>query len=242
MVEILTNLLQLQQLDNELTVLENKSKDIPKRIEGIKLVAENKKKELQDSQHRLVELKKQNKLLEVDLKETEDKIGQYSAQLYSAKTNEQYKAFLKEIENQRAEKSAIEDKIIEILEDIENTEKAIKHLESELIEIEKETQDKIQLLKEEAEKIQQAIKERIASRETVCTIIGKETLAIYERIRKGKGGIAVVTIDDDRCQGCLNPLPPQMILEIRKNERIHFCEYCGRITIAPDSLKTNTNI
>lgn len=238
-VETLAKLLQLQQIDNELTILENKSKDMPRRIQGIQLVVETKKNELRENQHKIVELKKKNKLLDVDLKETEEKIGQYSAQLYLAKTNEQYKAFLKEIENQKKEKAQIEDKIIEILETIDNTEKEIIHLQSELAEIEKETKDKVDILKQEEEKVQQAIKERIANRQTICDAVGKEVLAIYERIRKSKGGIAVVTIDGDRCQGCLNPLPPQQILEIKKNERIHFCEYCGRITISPESINQN---
>jgi predicted nucleic acid-binding Zn-ribbon protein len=239
MIEILSNLLQLQQIDNELAVLENKSKDMPRRIEGIRLFSETKKNELQENQHNIIEFKKKYKLLEVDLKEAEEKIGQYSAQLYSAKTNDQYKAFLKEIESSKKEKMDIEDKLIEVLETIENTEKEVKQLQSELTDIEAETKEKTAILKKEEESIHHAIKERIKTRETICEVIGKETLAIYEKIKKGKGGIAVVTVDGERCQGCLNPLPPQQVLEIKKNERIYFCEYCGRITISPENINPN---
>lgn len=238
MINVLNSLLLLQQTDNELAVLENKSKDMPRRIEGIRLVAENKKKELSDHQHNIVELKKECKLFEVDLKETEEKIGHYSSQLYAAKTNDQYKAFLKEIENVKKEKSSIEDKLLDALENIETTEKEIKHLETEFSEIEKETQEKIVILQREEENIQNAVNERVATRQNICEVIGKETLTIYERIRKNKGGLAVVKVDDVRCLGCLNPLPPQKLLEIQKNERIHFCEYCGRITVAQNN---NTN-
>lgn len=240
MIEILNRLLQLQQLDNELAILENKSKDLPRRIEGIQLVLENKKSEQNTRHQNLVDSKKKYKLLEVDLKEAEDKIGQFSAQLYSAKNNEQYKAFLKEIEVQKKIKSNIEDSMIEALDNIENDEREIKHLEKEIVEIEKETNEKIAVLKKEEEAIHQAIKERAKVREEVSKLLGKDILAIYERIRKNKGGIAVVMVENERCGGCLNPLPAQKILEIRKNERIHFCEYCGRITIAPDSLTSNS--
>ena len=239
MIETLTKLLQLQQLDTELNVLENKSKDMPRRIEGIRLVLDSKKVEQQTLHQNLIELKKKYKLLEVDLKEAEEKIGRYSTQLYAAKNNDQYKAFLKEIDAQKKVKSTIEDNIIETLENIEISEKEIKHLESEHGEIEKETKDKIIILKKEEDNIHAAMKERYTTREKICEELGKDTLAIYERIRKSKVGIAVVTVEGERCGGCLNPLPPQKILEIKKKDRIHFCEYCGRITVAPDNLKPN---
>jgi uncharacterized protein len=239
MEEILLKLLQLQQLDNELVVLENKSKDMPRRIEGMQLVTENKKTELNEHQHNITELKRKYKLLEVDLKETEEKIGQYSTQLYAAQTNDQYKAFLKEIENTKKEKNKIEDKLIDVMETIENTERALKHLQSESVEIENETKDKITVLKNEEANIHKAIKERIKVREEICNILGKDSLAIYERIRKNKGGMAVVVVEGERCGGCLNPLPPQKVLEIKKNDRIYFCEYCGRIAISPITRNSN---
>ncbi|MEO0075639.1 MAG: C4-type zinc ribbon domain-containing protein [candidate division WOR-3 bacterium] len=241
MLELLKNLFKLQQIDNELSILERKKQEIPKKIEGLQLLTENKKNELNTLQQNIVELKKKYKLLEVDLKEAEDKINNYSMQLYSAKTNEQYKAFLKEIENQKKEKNSIEDKMIDIMEQIEIYEKEIKKLNNELIEIEQDTQNKINLIKNDQKNVLKAINDRIKQREFLCQQIGQETVSIYEKIRKGKNGIAVVKIDDVRCQGCLNPLPPQKILEIMKNERIHFCEYCGRITIAPNIENNNSS-
>ena len=239
MIETLNKLLQLQQLDTELSILENKSKDIPRRIEGIKLVLENKKTEQNTLHQNLIDSKKKYKLLEVDLKETEDKINQYSTQLYAAKTNDQYKAFLKEIETQKKTKSHIEDSLIDALESIETTERTIKHLETEVIEIAKETNDKIEILKKEEANLHNAMKERITTRGTICQELGKDTLAIYERIRKNKGGIAVAVVEGERCGGCLNPLPAQKVLEIKKHDRIHFCEYCGRIAVAPDTFNNN---
>ncbi|MBS4015011.1 MAG: hypothetical protein KGZ86_01015, partial [Candidatus Latescibacteria bacterium] len=232
MLEIFEKLLRLQQIDNELTILENKSKEMPRRIEGILLVSEDKKKEFASHQQHIIELKKKYKLTEVDLKETEDKISQYSTQLYSAKTNDQYKAFLKEIENQKKQKNTIEDKLIDVMDNIETTEHESKQIETEMAEIEKETQARVAVIKSEQENVKLAIEERSKTRADLCSTIGKETLAIYERIRKGKAGLAVVTIMDERCQGCLNPLPAQKILEIKKNERLHFCEYCGRIIVS----------
>lgn len=241
MVEILSNLLRLQKIDTELSRLEAKKQDVPRRIEGIQLVIKNKQDELDVAKNMIVDLKKQNKLLEVDLKETEEKINQFSAQLYSAKTNEQYKAFLKEIEAQKKQKTKIEDEIIAILEKAEITEEKIKILEKELKELQQETQEKIAFLKKEEADLNNALNERIVERERLITAVGKDIMQIYERIRKNKSGIAVVTIESERCQGCFNPIPIQKILEIKRNDRLHFCEYCGRIIIVPESLEQIAN-
>ncbi len=241
MVEILSNLLRLQKIDTELSRLEAKKQDVPRRIEGIQLVIKNKQDELDVAKNMIIELKKQNKLLEVDLKETEEKINQFSAQLYSAKTNEQYKAFLKEIEVQKKQKTKIEDEIIAILEKTEITEEKIKTLEKELKELQQETQEKIAFLKKEEADLINALNERTVERERLITAVGKDIMQIYERIRKNKGGMAVVTIESERCQGCFNPIPIQKILEIKRNDRIHFCEYCGRIIVVPENLEQIAN-
>ncbi|MCS7258143.1 MAG: C4-type zinc ribbon domain-containing protein [candidate division WOR-3 bacterium] len=238
MREVLEKLAKLQRLDNELKILQDKSNDIPKRIEGLKLTVDNKKQEIKECQEKILNLKKENKLLEVELKSVEDKIVQYSAQLYSAKTNEQYKAFLKEIDAQKKEKTRIEDKIIEVLENLELTEKKLKELESELKDTEVIAAENLKKLEKEDAEVKKAIKEREEIRQELIKELTAETVAIYERIRKSKNGVAVVIVNDERCQGCFNPLPAQKILEIKKNDRIHFCEYCGRIVISKEINST----
>jgi hypothetical protein len=54
------------------------------------------------------------------------------------------------------------------------------------------------------------------------------------RIRKAKRGKAVSTIKRSACSGCHNIVPSQRQLEIRRNNRLFFCEYCGRILVSSE--------
>ncbi|MBT8386671.1 MAG: hypothetical protein KJO12_04615, partial [Ignavibacteria bacterium] len=36
------------------------------------------------------------------------------------------------------------------------------------------------------------------------------------------------------CSGCHNIVPSQRQLEIRRNNRLFFCEYCGRILVSAE--------
>lgn len=231
MKETLLKLQGLQKIDNEISQLLKEKEEIPKRIEYFNGLIKEAKEELRREKENIVDLKKRYKESELDLSSCEEKIQKYSIQLYSAKTNEEYKAFLKEIETQKRLKEETEERMLQIMEDMENSEKAIKEKEMSVLEKEREMNSKIEEEKSRLGKILSDIKEREVDRETLTKTLEKNILEIYERIRKNKNGLAVVKIEKDRCGGCLNPLPTQLILEVKKSEKIHFCEYCGRILV-----------
>ncbi|MEO0088564.1 MAG: C4-type zinc ribbon domain-containing protein [candidate division WOR-3 bacterium] len=229
--EIIKLLWELQQVDNEIDYLSKKANQIPEKIKGLNLYLEQKVKDLEQKKADVINYKKEYKLAEVDLKTCEEKIAQYQIQLYSAKTNEQYKAFLKEIESQKKLKSEIEDRMIELLEKIESNEEDIKQKEKEIEIIKKDTQKKIEELKGEEEKIKEEIRKREERRKELIMALPTNYYSIYEKIKQRRNGIAVAKIENETCSICFNPIPPQIIIEIRKNEKIHYCDYCGRILV-----------
>jgi predicted nucleic acid-binding Zn-ribbon protein len=233
MVENLTRLWVLQTLDNEIDDLTEQYQKIPHEIETLKQKLLNLKKDVETTKQHLLDLKKRYKLTEVDLKGCEDKISQFSVQLYGAKTNEQYKAFLNEIEAQKRSKTEIEEKMIALIEETETTEDAIKLREQELAQDECRARAEIEQRQAIQTKLDKEINDRTRERQTIVAELSKEILKTYERIKNGKGRLAVVRITDERCGGCLTPLPPQLVLEVNKQDRLIFCEYCGRILIAP---------
>jgi hypothetical protein len=234
MLHNLNGLWTLQRLDSELDTLRVKVEEIPRKIQGLNLTVSDEKRELEDCRKKIIDLKKNYKLAELDIKEADEQIGTKSAQLYSAKTNEQYKAFLREIEHLRKTKSAGEEKMIALMEQLEAAEARVKALEHEVKDVEGETVERIRTLERELQEFGQAITTREVERVTAREGIDKDIVNVYERIRKNKRGVAVVSAASDRCGGCLNPLPPQVTVEIGRKDRLHFCEHCGRILVPPD--------
>ncbi len=229
MPDTLSQLWQIQQLDNEITFLTQKEKDIPKKIEGLKLTHQEMIKKSELEKKELLNLKKRYKEQELDLKSCEEKISQYSVQLYSAKNNEQYKAFLKEIELQKRLKTEIEEAMLFSLEMIEEKEKLTQRQEKELKALEEVTNAKIASLKKEEADIKKIRQEKEKEREQFIQGVDKEAVAIYEKIRSKKDGVAVSEVVKERCSVCFNPVPPQRILEIKRRLNLYFCDYCGRI-------------
>jgi predicted nucleic acid-binding Zn-ribbon protein len=221
----------LQQLDTELRTLSDKLSQIPSRVSDLKKAAATMKAELDRSKADIIEHKKQYKLSEVDLKATEEKVAGYSVQLYSAKTNEQYKAFLKEIETQKKQKNGIEDRMIVLMEETEALDRKVKENEKNGAELDAETTRKVELLENEKQELEAAITTRQQQREATAAAIPADLLKRYERVRASKGGIAVATVQKERCSGCMSPIPAQRILEVDREDRLYLCEACGRILI-----------
>jgi predicted nucleic acid-binding Zn-ribbon protein len=232
--ENLITLWAVQRLDSELDTLRGKVTEIPHKIEGLNLTVSDERRQHEEMTRHIMDLKKRYKLIEVDVKENEERINAKSGQLYSAATNEMYKAFIKEIESLRVAKNKLEEQMIEIMEDLEKSEAKVKVLQKEVVSIEGETGERITTLSRELDELKQAVMSREADRKALAEAMDPQMLRVYERIRQSKGGIAVVSIANNRCNGCINPLPPQLILEVGKKTRLHFCEHCGRILVPPD--------
>ncbi len=133
------------------------------------------------------------------------------------------------IEAIEKEKYAVEDEILSLMEAIDI---AGKELKAEEVKVKAE-KDKTEAFKKEIEKkIAEAEKEltdKKAKRTEVATRIDPEIYNDYMTVLEANNGGAVAEGRDEICQGCNMNIPPQMFVEIKKNEEIIQCPQCRRI-------------
>jgi len=150
------------------------------------------------------------------------------------KSNKQYDALTKEIDLaesniSKAEKEmeTIEGKLQQAKTDLESVRTHHEDVNGEL----KEQQKELREVNKEHEQEELKLKHQ---REKVVVRVEKTDLYHYERIRKAKGGKAVVAVKRGACGGCYNRIPPQKILELRQNAQFFTCEHCGRILVSDE--------
>ncbi|MGC8797296.1 MAG: zinc ribbon domain-containing protein [candidate division WOR-3 bacterium] len=241
MKEHFANLRLLQELDNELKNLRERLNELPHRAAEIHRKLESEKARIDEKKRLLQESKKQYKLAEVELRSTDEKIASYSVQLYSAKDNVQYKALIKEIEMQKKVKNDIEDRILNLLEDAEKLEKELQELGKIVNQLEADAQQRLANLEAEKMELEKAIDGREKIRSETAAKLPPDLLRRYERIRASKGGIAVTSTENERCNGCLSPIPPQRLLEIDRQDKVYLCESCGRILLPVEKKPGSSN-
>jgi predicted nucleic acid-binding Zn-ribbon protein len=227
-------LYQLQTIDNQLDELEELRGDLPNMVrqleEKINGMAEDikvKESEQKDS------LKKRDQN-EDEIEKLKENQKKFKAQLYQVRNNKEYDALTKEIDHTEEQVNKLElendslaDKSKVLSQEIEEINPRLDELKKELKEKEADLKDIIKANEREELKL-------LEERKKIEGAVKKSDIAAYSKIRKAKKGLAVATIKRSACSGCHNIVPSQRQLEIRRNNRLYFCEYCGRILVSAE--------
>jgi hypothetical protein len=222
-------LIQLQQIDSKIRGVHHVIEEFPRKIKAAEAP-------LQDSQNILNRMKQQYDTLEKKKREKEraledmnEKITKLKARTGEIKTNKEYQALLKEIETVEHDRSSIEDDILAVMED---TDALMKQIKTEEHQVSK-NREKVEALKKtiedekaELEREQVTMQE---SRANVIASIDSEVYDQYHMLLKIYHGNAVSEVREEICQGCNMNIPPQLYVEIKKNEEIYPCPHCRRI-------------
>lgn len=225
----LKTVIDLQQLDAQIAGLSAQIDLLPREVQTLETRLHEFIHAHEERKQRLAKNQKERKDLEAEIQAIRARIAKHKDQLYEVKTNEQYKAMLKEIEGEEGKVRAFEDRILEKMVEAEDLEKHIRdaaaRLDSEKARVGAEVQ-KLQSLRQadvdERDQLQ-------ARRDRDAASIEPQLLAEYERLRRGKRGLAVAEVRNGLCAACNVMLRPQLLNEVRTNESVRTCEQCGRI-------------
>ena len=224
----LKHLVELQKKDNEINDLKKSVEIIPGQIASGQKELEGKKSRLNALQAEIDSLKKQRNQLEQDAKAEADHMAKTKSKLPTIKTNKEYTAILHETDATQAKITEIEDKELGIMELLDAKEQEIPGLEAEFKDEEDQFNQYKQKKEAEQARAQKELEEAEAQRVTLVKDIDPKFVAHYDKIRKARDNLAVVTIQGETCQGCHQNLQPQVALEVRAGEKVHQCQSCDR--------------
>ena len=227
--EQLKLLIELQGLDTKIFGLEDALREIPLTIKKLEDEFKENTKSMKELEDKIKMLQVKRKEKELDLESREGAIKKLQTQLYQVKTNKEYAMMQQEIERAKADKSNVEDEIIQLLDviDIEN-KKLAQDKKMLRAEENKMNGEKAKLLADEKEKNAQLAVLKDQGK-VLSDRVDKDMLSKYKKILKSKSGLAMAAVKGDACQGCFRVMPPQVINEIRMKQELIFCGNCARI-------------
>lgn len=221
--------IELQQLDLRIADLNAQIDALPGEIRTLEAQLAEFIHAHEERKQRLAANQKERRDLEGEIQTIRAKISKHKDQLYEVKTNEQYRAMLREIEGEEKKITEIEDRELERMLEAEQLEKQIQEaaarLESEKGRVAKEVERLKSLRQVDVEERDRLV----ARRQELEGTITRKVLETYENLRRMRRGLAVAVVREGFCTACNVRLRPQVYNEVLRNESVLACDNCDRI-------------
>jgi predicted nucleic acid-binding Zn-ribbon protein len=227
--ELLSQLVSLQVIDLEIDQIDNAIKDEQNELDDRISALAKREALINELQESITAQEKESRTLEAEMTDKMDHVRERQSKMMQVQTGREQTALLKEIEDAKKNAKENEEKIVALMESIENLTEQIG-TEKNMLKGEKK------LVTEETEKVRTAIakinrgkKEKDNRRKKQAKNIKASTLKKYDTLRQRRGGVAVVNVVDGVCQGCFMALPPQRYNMLLKGDQILDCPTCQRM-------------
>jgi predicted nucleic acid-binding Zn-ribbon protein len=232
-------LLDLQQVDTRIRQLRHRRANLPeqKTLDEREELHRAVTGELIAARERLDRLDREQRRRERELETVETRYAsetqrKYSGAITSAKEVLALDAELGSMEQRRSD---LEDTLLEIMEQREETESLIATLTEREQGLAAEVTSATAARDEAAAGIQAELGTAVAERETVAKELSGDVLTYYDEVRARKGGLAVAALQGRTCAGCRLELTTTEMEEVRNlaERGLARCEQCGRILVMP---------
>ncbi len=236
MDEQLSLLIQLQEIDGKIRSLVEKKKRLPEILAEFERRRTASKTDLEKVQENLLTAQKNKRERDQDLEAGAQKVEKLRARTSEIKNNKEYQAMLKEIETAEQENKAIEDDILALMEKIDAASAGISAAEQRASEEEAALQAELKQHEAEHAQIEKELKGVEQARLGMVARIQPAVLSQYQKLLNTKQGLAMAEARGESCSGCYMSIPPQVFVNVKKNESIITCPNCSRILYFKEAI------
>jgi predicted nucleic acid-binding Zn-ribbon protein len=230
-------LLALQDVDTAVDQRRHRRANLPERTE---LAAIDREVAQIDVAHAEVsatrdEVAGRQAALEAELAATEQRAASVNRRLYGGEVSasRELQALSADVDALKARASALEDQVLETMEEREPSEARLAEFSGQLAGLAARRQEAAAGLAQAQAAIDAELEELESRRAEVARSVPEELQATYDRLRARLGGVAVARLVGSRCDGCHLTLPAMELDRIRHlaDSEPVTCEQCGRILV-----------
>jgi uncharacterized protein len=229
---------ELQELDLSIRKLDQKIENAPLQsgVDETEQEVEEEKNTLGELENQLKADRKTMRQLEMDTQKIDDDRKELTDNLYSGKvTNvKELEQMHRKLDLLAAEKKKLEDKIIVLMESIEEQEKAIADLDSKLQGSVRELEKKKNTLVTDLERFKAERVELEAKRNLQADKIEPKYMSKYNILAGKNQGKALAMVTNDLCGGCKVFISSGLSGRLYNQDAMVYCENCGRLLVRFD--------
>jgi predicted nucleic acid-binding Zn-ribbon protein len=225
----LTPLIQLHFLDLQISSLNSRISGMPDQIQELDRKLDRFRRNVQEKKDLVAENLKKRRELEGDLNLIETKRTRYKEQLDTVKTNKEYTALQHEIDGVAQAIRQIEDQILTLMEEAEQVKVALDEAQGALDREESVILKDKNVVEKQVEQLRVEQQELQSQRDKWINQVPEEVMEVYDRVSRGRKGVAMAEAKNQICLECHMRIRPQLFQEIKRNDSVITCESCSRI-------------
>jgi predicted nucleic acid-binding Zn-ribbon protein len=229
-------LLELQKKDLTLIQLKKESQGIPDRQQKLRDTSQGATRQAEDVKQQVRECEAKIKGVEMEVETARQQITKYKNQQMQDKTNEEYKAFEKEIATAGEKIGQLEDRELEemgCLDDLKSQWVSALELQKTA---EAKAEEEVQELETRLATIRTTFEEIKADRGGLVDQIDSEIADRYLALLGKKQDAVVVPVRQQGCGGCHMKLTPQTLHDAHSQQKWTYCGFCGRLLYDPGDV------
>ena len=220
----------LQELDWEISTCEGTLEDVRSKLADDSAVVSARDR-LERIESQLEEPTTARRQMQHVVQQLEEKIQAIEERLYSgAITNpRELSAYEDERVLVQGQRSTNEEKLLELMVEVEELQSSRKQAREELAKLEAERAIELEDLSDQEERLVSQLSELNKARDGTTPEIPSSILSDYQSLLKTRNGLAVAKVERGLCQGCRLALPTKELQRARGSQGSVRCSSCQRI-------------
>jgi len=227
-MNVAKQLYQLQEIDLEIESSERTLSQITSQLGESEAVVRVQNR-LQLEQQRLEELRQKQHSAEWEIDDISTKLTTAEETLFSGriKNPKELTNLQHEVELLKVKRDQMEEKALEIMDEVELFETSVAGIGNELETLQAEWHRQQQQLSNDLERVKAILSDLRHKRQLLADEISPLAIELYRGLRQGKV-MAVARVEQGICRGCRISLPITELQRARSGDLVK-CSSCGRI-------------
>lgn len=230
---LVIDILAVQEIDDRVAALRAAAASIQQRLSGSQDL-DDARRALQVVQSRITQTQRRQRDLELDVATLTARIDPEERRLFSGEVQSprELVSIQQEVDALKTRRSAAEDQLLEAMTRVEALQPRRAAAGARVTELEQAWDVRQVELRRELRQLEDDVAAEEVRRASQAAIVPPRPLALYEDVRRRKGGLAVARIHGSTCQACRVSLPDAARRQVMLRDALVQCPNCERI-LAP---------
>jgi len=232
-MSVVFDILGLQEIDDRIAALRAAVASVNQRLAANQDL-DDARRSLQVAESRIEQLQRRQRQLDLEVGSLTARIEPEERRLFSGEVQSprELVSIQQELESLKARRSEFEDQVLDVMGRLEAMAPRRASAAAKVAAVERAWETEQQELRRELRRHADDILQEEQRRELQAPRIPPRALALYDDLRRRKGGVAVARLHGASCQGCRVSIPDALRRQVLLRDALVQCPNCEKI-LAP---------